>query len=403
MSRKPVFWLITICVAAMVVAGTVILNSSRQPKELTEQDYARQYIEQVIAQYQTEWPEAQIVDSRIVKFERINEFDHLLEAPVGIWRLEYRLTPEDPGKIVLPGGMQAVDGEITEDGSMGKPMLIFSYQEARPEYLGAVWNGENDLTTPAGQETALRKFFEGKGLLAHETFSGNHVLVKFPLTSGDTSQLLLSQPVKQGEQGIWAVERWKDTNGNEYYHTPRTEETLEAYYKGLQNKADQETDPLLLDPLEVAVQYIKNELGQPVNRDKLVISYEATAADFTVAPESSLLGYVTGFAMDSDTLRFDQVEWLTLEDTDRLESLHISKEQMPGGFYILNKYAVDDLYKVTAETEYELIDRENWGSMKSVSKQEFIAYYELFSSFGPPCKITISNDAVHTIREVYVP
>lgn len=94
------------------------------------------------------------------------------------------------------------------------------------------------MSRPAGQEIALRKFFKGKGILPHETFSGNHILVKFILTTGETSQLLLSQPVKQGEQGIWTVERWMDTRGNEYYETPETEETLAAYYAGLQAGAD---------------------------------------------------------------------------------------------------------------------------------------------------------------------
>ncbi|KAI7255655.1 hypothetical protein KC345_g11098 [Hortaea werneckii] len=299
--------------------------------------------------------------------------------------------------------MQAVDGLITEDGSMGKPMLVFSYQDSVPEYLGEVWSGENDLARPAGQEMALRKFFEGKGLLPHETFSGSHILVKFSLASGETSQLLLSQPGKQGDQGIWAVERWKDTRGNEYYHTPKTEETLSVYYASLQTKADQGIDKTQLDPLQVAIQYIKSELGQPVSRDKFVMEYQATAADFAVSPESSLMGYVTDLALDSDTMNFDQVEWLTLEDKDRMKSLNISEDQMPGGFYILNKYAVNDSYKLTAETQYKLIDRDNPGSLKSVSKQDFIEYFNQFTGFAPPCSITVSNYAVHVITEQYVP
>ncbi|WNS45609.1 hypothetical protein [Paenibacillus sp. MMS20-IR301] len=404
MFRKPLFWSVLLLGICGITAAVLLWpGDPQQPAELTERDYAEQYVKQSIESYQREWPEVVIKDSKIVKFEQIAEFSDLLAAPVKLWRLEYRLTPEDPDKVMLPGGMQVVDGQITEDGSMGKPVLMFSYSSSAPEYLGELWNGENDLGTPAGQETALRKFLEGQGKLPHETFSGSHILVQFPLTSGDTSQLLLSQPVKRGEQGIWAVERWMDTNGNEYYAVPQTGESPAAYYAGLQARADAGTEPALLDPVQVAVQYIKTEIGLPVSRDKLVINYEATAEDFAVTPVSSLIGYVTGLAREGDKLSFDQVEWLTLEDSARFAGLGLTEEDLPGGFYILNKYKIDDHYTVTAETEYELIDRDNLGSKKSVSKDEFIAYYEQFSSWGPPCRITVSESVVKSVSEVYVP
>jgi hypothetical protein len=401
--RKPVFRVTVLCVAAIAVVSLGLLIRSRQQAELTEQDYAKQYIERNIAQYQSEWPEVRIVDSTITRFEKIGEFDQLLDLPVQLWALEYRLKPDDPDQIILPGGMNAIDGLITEDGSMGKPVLVFAYHSAVPEYLGEVWSGENDLSRPAGQEIAFRKFLEGKDRLPHETFSGNHILVKYSRDTGEASQLLLSQPVKQGDQGIWAVERWKDTHGNEYYDTPETGDTLSGYYASQQSLAEQGADSPLLDPLQVAIRYIGTVIGKPVSKDRLIVDYGATAADFAISPESRLLGYVTGLDMDSDTLNFDQVEWLTLEDADRFAALNIDEEDLPGGFYILNKYQVNDLYKINAETRYELVDRDNPGSMTSVSRQEFIDYFKQYTDFAPPCHITLSDGVVHVITEQYVP
>lgn len=401
--RKPGVWVVLLCISAIAALGAGLLGNAKQQADQAEREYARQFIDSIAASYQKAVPGLAFENKVINKLERIGEYGGLLDSPVGLWSLEYRLKPQDTELLTKLGDHRIEDGMLTEEGGMGKPVLVFAYRKSGPEYLGVIRSGENDLSRPAGQEMALRRYLEGEGQLPHETFSGTHVLVRFPLTTGETSQLLLSQPVKQGSEGIWTVERWKDTNGNEYYPIPQTEKRLEAYYADLQSEAEQGKEEALLDPVQVAIEYIKTELGQPVSRDKLAIDYEATAEDFKVTPESRLTGYVTSLAIDTDTLNFDQVEWLTMEDSDRFAALNISEEDLPGGFYILNKYEINDLYQVTAETEYKLIDREQPGSLTSVSKQEFIAYFKPLTGNAPPCTITVSNGTVTSITEVYVP
>lgn len=401
--RKPRGWVVLLCITAIAALGTGLLGNAKQQADQTEREYARQFMESAAASYQKAVPGLAFENKVITKLEKIGEYGGLLDTPVGLWALEYRLKPQEAELLTKLGDHRIEDGKLTEEGGMGKPVLVFAYRKSGPEYLGVIRSGESDLSRPAGQEMALRKYLEGKGLLPHETFSGTHVLVRFPLTSGETSQLLLSQPVKQGAEGIWAVERWKDTNGNEYYPNAQTEKRLEAYYADLQSQAEQGKEKALLDPVQVAIEYIQTELGQPVSRDKLLIDYEATAEDFEAAPESRLTGYVTGLALDTDTLSFDQVEWLTMADSDRFAALNIDEEDLPGGFYILNKYAINDPYMVTAETEYKLIDREQPGSLKSVSKQEFIAYFKPLTGNAPPCTITVRKGTVTSITEVYVP
>jgi hypothetical protein len=87
-----------------------------------------------------------------------------------IWSLEYRLKPDDMSKVMLAGGMNEIDGWITEEASMGKPMLVFSYEGSAPQYLGPIWSGEADFSTLAGQEMALRIFLEARGLLPNVTY-----------------------------------------------------------------------------------------------------------------------------------------------------------------------------------------------------------------------------------------
>lgn len=402
--KKPAFWVVIVAII-LVVALCVGLMSNPQKAKLTKEDYAKQFIEEIVKGFEKN-DYVRIVDTKITKFEKISTFEELFSTPLEIWRLEYRLKPEDPSKLVVTEGMSAVDGLITEEGSMGKPLLIFSYTNSTPHYLGVIRSGDNDMTTPAGQEMALRVFLEANALLPHETYKGNHILVKFPLSTGETSQLLLSQPVVQGDSGIWCVERWKDTNGNEYYNTPQTDIAIAEYYEDLQTRADQGKEPSLLDPLQVAFKYIRSDvgLGQPVTMDQLVFDYAATANDFSITPESTLLGYISNLNTDNDYFDFDNIEWLTFEDSARFKGLNINPdEDMPNGFYILNKYIITDRYTVTNETQYTILVPGNTATKKIVSKQQFIEHFKQYSNFVPPSSITVRDGLVTSIREVYVP
>ncbi|GGH09565.1 M56 family metallopeptidase [Paenibacillus segetis] len=400
--KKPAFWVVIVAITVVVALGVGLMSNPKK-HQITVEDYANQYIEQVITGH--EQHDVKIVDRKITKLEKIAEFDELFSSPMEIWALEYRLKPDDPSKAIVPEGMTA-DGLITEDGSMGKPMLVFSYKGSTPQFLGVIRSGENDLTKKAGQEMALRVFLEANGQLPHETYSGNHMLVKFPLTTGETSQLLLSQPVVQGDLGIWCVERWKDTNGNEYYNTPQTDDSIADYYDRLQQQAAQGEDRSLLDPLQVAMKYISNDIGmgKHISLDQLVVDDTATAKDFAITPESTLLGYVLNLSMDNDSFDFDNIEWLTLEDSARFKSLNINPdEDMPNGFYILNKYTYTDPLQVAGETKYGILDNQNLDSPKVVSKQDFIEHFKQYSDFMPPCTITTRDGYVTSITEIYVP
>ena len=398
--KKPKFWIVFVTVIALA-SISLGLMSNPQSENLTIEAYANQFINEIKKNYTS--ADFKIVDSKITKLERIASVDGIISTPLEIWHLEYLLKPNDISKIMLAGGANEIDGWITEESSMGKPMLIFSYAGSKPVFLGHMWSAEGDFSTISGYETALRIFLEGKKMLPNETFKGNHVIVKFPLSTGETSQLFLSQPAVQGNNGIWCVERWMDGTGNLYYYTPKTDSRISDYYKELQKQSDDGHITSLLNPLQVAFDYINNELGQNVQTDKLVIQYSASVEDFMKTPESHFIGYISNFNVDTSSFYLDKIEWLTLDDTERLNQLNIDPNDMANGFYIHNPDSYPMHCMITTRTQYTVINRDGEATHKPVTIQEFIKYLEQFTDFTPPFRVITKDGYVQSVIEQYVP
>ncbi|SCX92923.1 M56 family metallopeptidase [Alkaliphilus peptidifermentans] len=396
--KKPRFWAIIGAVIAVVVISVGLM--SNPPKEQwTVEEYAEQFVKEKIEFYSTAY---KTVDSKITKLEKIASLDQLLPSNVEIWSLEYRLKPDDISNVMLAGGMNAIDGWITEDESMGKPLLVFSYEGSKLQYLGYMKSGEADFSNLAGQEIALRIFLEGKGLLENVSYKGNHILVQFQLSTGETSQLLVSQPVIQGEQGIWCVERWMDGNGTVYYVTPETDIRIAEYYKELQKQSDDGTNLSLLDPMQVATDFIINDLGQGGSVDNIVLKYSAKPEDFYKTPESHFIGFISNFSKESASFHLDKIEWLTLNDTQRLKELNIDPNDL-NGFYIYNPDSYPMYFQVTEQTEYNIINWDEGAVHKSVTMEEFIDSFKKYSDFTPPFRIITKDGYVQSITEQYVP
>ena len=98
---------------------------------------------------------------------------------------------------------------------------------------------------------------------------------------------LLSQPARQGADGIWCVERWLQGNGNLYYVYPETEVSAREYYADLQAQCDEGHQPWLLEPLEVAAEYIRQDLAQnSVGLEQLTLLENASLDDFYNLPNN---------------------------------------------------------------------------------------------------------------------
>lgn len=295
--KKPKFWVIIATTIVIIVLAVGLLSNPYNKENIdkieesnenkTVEDLAWEYIGKEIEMYES--GNLKIIDKEITKLEKVSSFDNILSSPIDLWILDYKLKPENPDEVILAGGVGIIDGWLIDFGITGKPHLAFTYEDENLICLGNANAIEFDLDTFASQEIAIRIMLESKGLLPNETYEGNHVVIKFSLSTGETAQLLLSQPVIQGNTGIWAVERWMDGNGSVYYVSPHPKEDIKihAYYKDLQEQSDNGHKPWLLDPIEVGYDYIINSLGQIlVKMDDLVVINPATIDDFLLIPES---------------------------------------------------------------------------------------------------------------------
>ena len=70
--------------------------------------------------------------------------------------------------------------------------------------------------------------------------------------------LLLSQPAKQGEGGLWCVERLYDEYGNLYLYFPESDVPAAEYYANLQAECDGGQHPELLTPLGAARDFVSS-------------------------------------------------------------------------------------------------------------------------------------------------
>jgi hypothetical protein len=116
------------------------------------------------------------------------------------------------------------------------------------------------------------------------------------------------------------------------------------------------------------------------------------------------LGYINSFNIKSHTFDFDEVEWITSENTKRIEELHLSTENMPDGFYIYNHNKSFVNYKVTDKTIYQLINQYDLSKFVNVNIVVFSEYLEKYkTSNAIPYTITIQNGNVMEVKECFVP
>ncbi|ABZ85416.1 peptidase m56, blar1 domain protein [Heliomicrobium modesticaldum Ice1] len=85
-------------------------------------DYAEDYVREQIKYYNSLG--YNITDAKITAVTLMNTGTASLTKAVEMWRLEYRLLPDDAEKVVLAGGMKMEDGWLTEWGSTGQPLLV---------------------------------------------------------------------------------------------------------------------------------------------------------------------------------------------------------------------------------------------------------------------------------------
>jgi len=385
--------IVAVIATAVIATAVILINLSGNPSEraenelkanienepgieadarvkgrMTVEDYAWQFVNDRIKEIEDLTAAGiRITESRITKLDKINSFDKFLGYPVELWEIEYSLKPEDPSGVNLAEGFEMADGWISYEHGSGKPFLVFSYKNGEPEYLGSIWDGEGGCLTVAGQEAALRNFLEGINMIPRETYPGDHILVEFPLPTGEICKLFLSQPVVKGDAGIWCVERRMDADGAIYCVSPDTEMPPDKYYRSLQIKYDEGGDPSLGDPRKVAYGYIVNELGyKSVKMEDLTVIEQASPEDFTETPENLFRGHITMFDTDTNQLQLD---------------------------------CCPMIFELTSETRYRIIEKGEGFGFRDVTEEKFAGYLNQHSDASPLFEVVTREGCVQCIVE----
>lgn len=117
---------------------------------------------------------------------------------------------------------------------------------------------------------SLTPFDEAEFLSREFTYDGKHAYVNYYpdfITDGDTHTydvLVLSQPVRQGEGGVWCVERVYDICGRVCPYFPDTGIAAADYYAELQTVCDAGEHPELLLPLGAARAFVTGHYGDEI-------------------------------------------------------------------------------------------------------------------------------------------
>jgi beta-lactamase regulating signal transducer with metallopeptidase domain len=409
--KKPEFWVSIVTIILIVAVGIGLISNPKEGitnniESMKVKDYAVEFVDSMIKAYENQdglGGGFKIIESKIISLDRVSSFDDILSAPVELWSIEYRLKPEDMSNVIIAGGVEEIDGWLTENGSMGKPLLAFTYEGGVTKYLGPVYTAELGMTSLAGQETAIRIMLENNNLLPNETYKGNHIVMKFPASTGEAYQLLLSQPVVQGSEGIWAVERWMDGNGNIYYEYPETDIKMGDYYKNLQQQFEKGENPSLGDFKEVGYDFIRKRLGQTVKRGNYKFKDPSTIEDFLETPISLYIAYITKIELDDSIIHIDRVEFIGADEKDRLKDLNIDPDTLDNGYYIYNPNSYPDGLFVTEDTEYNLLNSKSIPTKNIlVTKSEFYRYLQEVTN-APLFYIYTKDGAITKIDEIYLP
>lgn len=138
-----------------------------------------------------------------------------------------------------------------------------------------LWEKLNEIGPSVREDFLTRNQLQTFSIqdLASQPFAldETHVCLRYYpyfLRDGDTRiyyDLLLSQPVRQGEGGIWAVERWISEFGIQALYFPDSGRPAAEYYADLQTES--EAHPELLTPIGAAAVFVADYFGHETAED----------------------------------------------------------------------------------------------------------------------------------------
>ncbi|ABR47686.1 hypothetical protein Amet_1490 [Alkaliphilus metalliredigens QYMF] len=116
---------------------------------------------------------------------------------------------------------------------------------------------------------------------------------------------------------------------------------------------------------------------------------------------TEILVYVSDFDNEKGIITFDQVEWLSLEDTERITELGLNIDtDFPSGFYVYNEVEKEESLELSDNVEAELV---NWDDLSNalITDQEGLA--ERLEQYDGLYHLTIEKDVILKVVEKYTP
>lgn len=417
--KKPVSVVAGLAVVAAVAVGCAIWSAPEKVND--SNDIARMEEEKIASAVESQG--SHIIDREVLSSEGHYRVEGLLGEGIAVevWSEECQFQLDSDKPLQLPEGVTQegdylyLESEKYAFGAMSLPepdesgVAEFSYTEEQAALFGVCFGSiyPYELTMPQEEMgTMVRALLEEKGYLTPETYPGNHIIVDVSLhqQKGYSDQrLLLSQPVKQGDGGIWCVERWSDEMGNLYYNYVSGAEE-DAYYAEQQAQCDEGHKVGLLNPEDVAMTFLRDEMGLwSVTTDDIVVR-EGTLEDFYGDMSSKRFGYITKLDEKEGILHLNEAQWYTEENRERLAQVHLDPNmEMPNGYYIRtweNNTAMDlgkrpeILVVEFTENGVEQKELKSWKELQKHLEEEggYLPFW-----------ITSENGVVTKVEEQYVP
>ncbi|MFR8712336.1 MAG: M56 family metallopeptidase [Anaerotignum lactatifermentans] len=417
--KKPVSVVAGLAVVAAVAVGCAIWSAPEKVDD--SNDIARMEEEKIVSMVESQG--SHIIDREVMQATQHACVDGLLGEGIAVevWsgECQYQLDSDKP--LQLPEGVTQegdylyLKSEKYAFGAMSMPepdesgVAEFSYTEEQAALFGVCFGSLRFYEQTMPQEemgTMVRALLEEKGYLTPETYPGNHIIVDVSLhqQKGYSDQrLLLSQPVKQGDGGIWCVERWSDELGHLYYNYVSGAEE-DAYYAEQQAQCDEGHKVGLLNPEDVAMTFLRDEMGLwSVTTDDIVVR-EGTLEDFYGDMSSKQFGYILELDFENEWLRLNEAQWYTEENRERLAQVHLDPNmEMPNGYYI-RTWENDRTMDMGKRPEILVVEFTENG----VEQKELKSWKELQKHLEEeggylPFWITSENGVVTKVEEQYVP
>lgn len=198
------------------------------------------------------------------------------------------------------------------------------------------WEAMNDIGPLVRDDFLTRnslQSFSVQDFLVQLADDGNHVFLKYYsyfLKDGDTriyDTLLLHQPARQGEGGIWAVDQWLDEYGSQYLYFPDSGKPAAEYYAQLQEECDAGQHQELLTPAGAAAAFVEDYFG-----------HEATEGSFEETPGINQMYMEVNRRLQQVTL-----DLMAGRDVEHMELLDCVAQASAGNWGVLgrNSYGSD--------------------------------------------------------------